>query len=71
VRIPPPVIHLLHILLGALAERLVPLNFLPEAALAYLRGVGAVLGMGGLVLFGVASRQFQRAKVDIEARSGD
>lgn len=65
VRFPPPLIQLTHILLGALVERLVPLNLLPEAAHAYSRGVGAVLMVGGLVLFGVASRQFQRAKIDM------
>lgn len=65
VRFPPPLIYLSHILLGALAERLAPLNLLPEAAHAYSRGAGAVLVVGGLVLFGVASRQFQRAKIDM------
>ena len=65
VRFPPPLIQLLHILLGVLAERLVPLNLLPEAAHAYARGAGVVVVLGGLSLFATALRQFRRADIDV------
>jgi protein-S-isoprenylcysteine O-methyltransferase Ste14 len=65
VRLPPPVILVLHILVGVGLSRLVPLHVVPEGMVVFVRGVGAVLLAGGLGLFVKALGMFKRADIDV------